>query len=75
MEIGIARARNVDHSRHVEFRHLLEERVPGFVCKRRSGPHTTGRVGIEIAANAAQLEHTTFKLLYRVTNRHTDGLR
>ncbi len=75
MEVRIARRRYVDHRRHVERDHLLVERIPMLVGERRRLPMAARRVGIEIAADEAQLGHAALQLRNRVGDRHARRLR
>ena len=56
VEVGVAAARHVDHRRHVELDHLLVDRVPVAIGERRPGPHAAARIGVEVAADEAELE-------------------
>ena len=71
----IAAARYVDHRRHVELDHLLVERIPPFVGQRRRIEVAAGRIGIEIAADEAQLLDAALEFADRVLRRHARRLR
>ena len=55
VEGRVARRADVDHRRHVELDHLLVERIPVLVGERRVVPVAAGRVGVEVAADEAEL--------------------
>ena len=55
VEVRVAGRRHVHHRRHVELDHRLVEREPVRVGQRRRGPVPAGRVGVEVAADEAEL--------------------
>ena len=71
----IAAAGDVDHRRHVELDHLLVERIPPFVGERRRVEIAARRIGIEIAADDAELLHAALELLDRRGRRLALRLR
>ncbi len=75
VEGRITGARNVDHRRDVEFDHLLVEGIPGPVGQGRRRPVAARGVGVEVAADEAELQDGAFQLGDRVGDRHVPGLR
>ncbi len=75
VEVGVAAARHVDHRRHVQFDHLLVEGIPGLVGQRRGGPLAARRVGVEVAADEAQLVDAALQLADRMGDVHARRLR
>ena len=75
VEVRVARAGDVDHRRHVELDHLLVERIPVPVGQRRVGPVAVGRIGVEVAADEAELQDAALELLDAVRRRHARRLR
>ena len=71
----IAAARHVHHCRHVELDHLLVERIPPLVGQRRRIEVAAGRIGIEIAADEAELFDATLELARGILRRHVERLR
>ena len=71
----IAAAGDVDHRRHVELDHLLVERIPPLVGERRRVEVAARRIGIEVAADEAELLHAALELLDRGGRRHARRLR
>jgi hypothetical protein len=57
----IATSADVNHRRHVELDHLLVERIPPLVGQRRGIEISTGRVGVEVAADEPHL-HAALQL-------------
>ncbi len=51
----VAAARDVDHRRHVELAHDLVDREPVLVGQRRMGEMPATRIGVEVAADEAEL--------------------
>ncbi len=58
----VARSRNVDHRRNVQFHHLFIEREPVFVRQRRMGKAPAARIGVQVAPDKAKLIHAALKL-------------
>ncbi len=56
VEGRIARTRDMDHGRHIELDHLLEERIPVSVVERRRREVATGRVRVQIAADKTHID-------------------
>ena len=75
VEVGIAGRRHVNHRRHVELDHLLVERIPVAVGERRRRPMAARRVGIQVAADEAELVHAALELADRMRDRHARRLR
>ena len=76
VEVRVARRRHVDHRRHVELDHLLVERIPVTVGQRRRGPVTARRIGIEVAADEAELAHAALRArATELRDRHAGRLR
>src|ERR1017187_3236891 len=75
VEIRIAGSADVHHGGHIEFHHLLVQRIPMPVGQRRGVPMTSGRVGIEVAADEAQLAHAALELCRAVGRGDAGGLR
>ena len=48
----------MDHRRHVECHQLLVERIPVAIGQRRRGPVAARRVGVQVAADEAELVDT-----------------
>ncbi len=71
----IAAAGDVDHRRHVELDHLLVERIPPLVGERRRVEVAARRIGIEVAADEAELLHAALELLDRGGRRLALRLR
>ena len=51
------------HRRHVQLDHLFVERIPVLIGQRRRGPVAARRVGIQVAADEAELVHAALQLL------------
>ena len=75
VEVAVAGAGDVDHRRHVQLDHLLEERIPGPVGERWPGPVPARRVRVQVAADEAQLRHAALQLRDGMGDRHTRRLR
>jgi hypothetical protein len=71
----IARRADMDHRRHVQLDHLLIDRIPVRIAQRRIGPIPARRIGIQIAADEAVLQHAAFQLGDAVARRHAGALR
>src|SRR3954470_20374645 len=71
----IAATGDVDHRRHVELDHLLVERIPPLVGEQRRIEVAAGRVGIEVAADHAELLDAALELLDRRGRRLALRLR
>ena len=52
----------MDHRRHVELDHLLVDRVPPAVGQRRRVPVAARRIGVEVAADEAELVDAALQL-------------
>ena len=59
VEVVVARSADVDHGGHFQLDHLLEELVPAPVGQRPPGPPAARGIGVEVAANHAQLVDAT----------------
>ena len=71
-----AGARGVDMRRDVELAQLLVERIPVAVAERRRFlPGVLVRIGIEQAADEAELLDAAFELRQRLLDRRAGGLR
>ena len=62
VEVRIARRADVDHRRHVELDHLFVERIPLPVGQRRRGPVAARRIGVQVAADEAELVDAALEL-------------
>ena len=58
----VAAAGDVDHRRHIQFDHLLVDRIPPLVGQRRRVEVAAGRVGVEVAADEAQFLDAALQL-------------
>ena len=65
----------MNHRGHVELDHLLVERIPPAVGERRIGPIAAGRIGVEVAADEAELVDAALELCDAVGRRHARRLR
>ena len=75
VEVGVAGGGDVDHRRHVELDQRLVQREPVRVGERRRGPVPAGRVGVEVAADEAQLLDAPAQLGDGVVERAARRLR
>ena len=75
VEGGVAGRADVHHRRHVELDQLLVERVPPAVGERRLLPLAAGRIGVEVAADEAELVDAALELLDAVRRRDARRLR
>ena len=62
VEVRVARRADVHHRRHVELDHLLVERIPVPVGQRRRAPVAARRIGIQVAADEAELVDAALEL-------------
>ena len=63
------------HAGHVELDHLLVERIPPLVGQRRRIEVAARRIGIEVAADEAELVDAALELLGGILRRHVERLR
>ena len=75
VEVRVARGADVDHRRHVELDHLLVERIPVLVGQRRILPVAARRIGVQVAADEAELLDAALELGDAVGRRHAGVLR
>ena len=75
VEVRVARRAHVDHRRHVELDHLLVERIPLAVGQRRVGPVAARRIGVQVAADEAELLDAALELGDAVRGRDAGRLR
>src|SRR5213594_1961367 len=75
VEVRVAGHADVDHRRHVELDHLLVERIPPLVGQRRVLPVAPRRIGIQVAADEAELLDAALELGNAVGRRHPRRLR
>ena len=65
----------MDHCRDVELDQRLEERIPRFVNKWRSGPSTTGRIRVQVTADKLKFIDAARKFINAVFDGYANGLR
>ena len=65
----------MDHRRHVELDHLLVQRIPPPVGERRVLPVAARRIGVQVAADEAELLHAALELRDAVRGRDAGRLR
>ena len=75
VEAGVAGRADVHHGGHVELDHLFVQGIPAPVGQGRRGPVATRRVGIQIAADEAQLVDRPLELRDAGARRHARRLR
>ena len=75
VEVRIARTADMDHGRHVELNHFFVQRIPPLVGQRRVGPVAPRWIGVEVAADEAELLHAAFEFRDAVCRRNTGALR
>jgi hypothetical protein len=63
VEPRIAAPRNMDHRRHIQLNHLLVEGIPETVGERRMGEVAAAWIGVEVAADKAELADAALELL------------
>ena len=69
VEVRVADCRDVDHRRHVELDHLFVDRIPVAVGQRRASPAAAARIGVEVAADEAELVDASLELVRRSASR------
>ena len=75
VNVRVARAGDVHHGGDVELDHLLVEPIPVPIGERWRRPVAAGRIGIEIAADEAELHDAPLELHDRVVQRRAGPLR
>ena len=71
----VARLADVDHRRHAELAHLFVERIPIAVGEARAVEKAAARVGIQVAADEAELLDAAHELAHRGVDRRARRLR